>query len=72
MSQESLAGRVEAPIHRQVTEAAEETDSTVSEIVNRAIEHYIETNPDDLKAFGTSDDGPPWESLDEFTKELVS
>lgn len=71
MSQESLAGRVEAEIHRRVTEAAEETNVTVSEIVNQAIVHYVDTNPDGLEAFGTSDDDVPWESFEEFTTEYL-
>lgn len=48
---EAVSGRVSADVVAQIERATEETGLTKSRLVARAIEHYIEENPDDISAF---------------------
>jgi hypothetical protein len=61
----AFATRVTASEAAQLEDALEETDWTKSDLVRRAIQSYIERNPDDIRAFY------PEGSLEEFVTELV-
>ena len=50
-----VSGRVPADVVARLNRAAEETDRTKSQLVARAVEHYIEENPDRIEAFYPDD-----------------
>ncbi|ELZ12525.1 hypothetical protein C479_03992 [Halovivax asiaticus JCM 14624] len=61
---EAVSGRVSADVVAQIERATEETDLTKSQLVARAVEYYIEKNPDDISSFY------PDGSLAEFVEGL--
>lgn len=61
---EPVSGRVPADAATRLDRAAEETSLTKSQIVARAVEHYIEENPDRIEAFYPDD------SFAAFVEEL--
>ena len=65
---EAIAGRVPAERADQLERAADEASVTKSVLVSRALEYYIERNPDDIEALRPDD---PLESMDAFTKDLI-
>lgn len=60
----AVTGRVPADVADRLDRAAEETDCTKSQLVARAVEHYIEENPDRIEAFYPDD------SLAAFVEEV--
>jgi hypothetical protein len=64
-STKAFATRVAASEAAQLEDALDETDWSKSDLVRRAIQYYVERNPDDIQAFYA--DG----SLGEFVAELV-
>jgi predicted DNA-binding protein len=61
----AVATRIDVSEAAQLEDALEETDWTKSDFVRRAIQYYIEQNPDDLRAFYAEG------SLEQFVTELV-
>lgn len=59
-----VSGRVPADVETRLDRAAEEIGLTKSQLVARAVEHYIEENPDRIEAFYPDD------SLAAFVEEL--
>lgn len=51
----SVAGRVLIEQAELLERAADEQDVTKADLVQRAVEHYIERNPDDIPAFYPDD-----------------
>lgn len=59
-----VAGRVSTEIASQLERATEGNDVTTSELVRRAVERYVEDNPDDIPTFYPDD------SLAAFVEDL--
>ena len=51
----AVSGRVPADVTDRLDRAVEETDRTKSQLVARAVEHYVEENPDRIEAFYPDD-----------------
>ena len=47
----AVSGRVPADVETRLEQATEETGLTKSQLLSRAVEHYIEENPDRIEAF---------------------
>lgn len=62
---EAFATRLPAAEAQRVEEALTETGWTQSQFVRTAIQHYLQTNPDDIGVLY------PEHSLGRFSKELV-
>jgi len=61
----AFATRITASEAAQIEDALEETNQTKSDFVRRAIQYYVEQNPDDIRAFYAED------SLEQFVTELT-
>lgn len=64
-STKAVATRITTSEAAQLEDALEETDWTRSDFIRRAIQYYLEQNPDDLRAFYAEG------SLEQFVTELV-